>query len=183
LNVGTFVSGKGQDVLLKAFARIADHHPDLGLVFVGGRDRGVWLEELRTLAKRLAIADRVRFLTDQPQAAVARLMLDATCLAHAALQEAFGLVLIEAGACRLPVVATRTGGIPEIIRPGMDGLLVAPRDVDAMADALDETIRNPDASLARAECFVSRIQERFSLEAMTRAYLDVYASARPQVAA
>ncbi|KAB2970191.1 glycosyltransferase family 4 protein [Zoogloea sp.] len=174
LNVGNYVSRKAQDVLLDAFSQIAPAHPDVGLVLVGGTDRGEWLQLLKDQAVRLGLIDRVRFLENLPQSSVSWLMSKALCLAHSSQQEAFGLVVIEAGACRLPVVAMRVGGIPEIITSASEGLLVDAGDCRGMAQAISDTLSDADASAARADRLHDRVLQNFSDRTMIQGYFDVY---------
>ena len=173
LNIGNFVPGKAQDVLIKAFARVADSIPDLKLVFAGGTaDNDSWLNGLRQLASELNISDRVHFLERIPQRQVADLMRQAICLAHSALDEAFGLVVIEAGACRLPVVATRVGGIPEIISSPEFGWLYEAGDVTGLAEALTAVLHGPEEASRRADKLLQRVQSQFSVGATASGYLD-----------
>ena len=173
LNIGNYVPRKAQNVLLEAFAQIAGRFPDLKLVFAGGIDNGKWLASLHQLVAERGVAERVVFLENIPQRQVADLMRQATCLAHAALDEPFGLVVIEAGACRLPVVATRVGGIPEIIPSDEFGALVEADEVEALAAALDDLLRRPEAAAARARRFQARVFDTFSVAAMTKGYMKV----------
>jgi len=172
LNVGNYVAHKAQNVLIEAFARLAGAHPDLQLVMAGGADNGVWLASLRKLATDLGVSERVYFLESIPQRQVASLMRQAICLAHSSLQESFGLVVIEAGACGLPVVASRVGGIPEIITSSDFGLLVSAGDSAEMASALGAVLQEPQEALHRAQKLQKRVAEVFSVRTMARGYLD-----------
>ena len=174
LNIGNYVPGKAQDVLIKAFAGIADSMPDLKLVFAGGSaENDRWLNGLRQLASELNISDRVYFFESIPQRQVADLMRQAICLAHAALDEAFGLVVIEAGACKLPVVATRVGGIPEIISSPEFGWLYEAGDVAGLAEALTAVLHGPQDASRRADKLLQRVQRQFSVGATASGYLNV----------
>ena len=173
LNIGTYVPGKAQNVLLEAFAQIAGRFPDLQLVFAGGTNNGKWLASLRQLAAERGVGGRVRFLENISQRQVADLMRQATCLAHASLDEAFGLVVIEAGASALPVIATRVGGIPEIIASPEHGVLVDAGDAAAMAAALAAVVGEPVEARRRADRLQERVGKYFSVDAMARGYLDV----------
>lgn len=175
LSVGNYVPRKAQDVLLEGFCRIAPAHPELRLVCVGGTDNGDWLTQLKALAERLGITGRVLFLENLPQGRVAALMRQAACLAHTAHAEPFGLVLIEAGVCAAPIVATRVGGIPEILPSADYGLLFPDGDVAALAAALDAVLRAPQEARARAERFHRRVLDCFSANAMVEGYLRVLA--------
>jgi glycosyltransferase involved in cell wall biosynthesis len=134
LAVGALGRCKGQDVVLEALARIAppaERHRAACAVFVGeGPDR----ERLLAQARRLGIDERVRFVG--PRRDVADLMHAADLFVHAARWEGFGRVVAEAMAAGRPVVATRVGGVPEIVADGVTGRLVEPDRPDALAAAL-----------------------------------------------
>lgn len=173
LNVGNYVANKAQNILLEAFARIVSNYPDVGLVMVGGTDRGEWLHALKEQAIRLGLTEKVRFLENLPQSGVSWLMSNALCLAHTARNEAFGLVVIEAAACGAPVVASRVGGIPEIIPSEEFGLLVESGDVAGFARALDQTLAQPEEATDRAEHLKLRVAAHFSVDSMVEAYAKV----------
>lgn len=170
LNVGNFVPRKGQDVLLEAFALVARKYPELQLVFAGGTDNGTWLENLRKIASEGPTADRVHFLENLTQRQVATLMKHATCFAHAARFEAFGLVLIEAGACGTPLIAPQVGGIPEIISSSDFGLLFENGNAADLAEQIDHLLANPPETRKRAASFQQRVVSDFSVEAMLERY-------------
>lgn len=174
LNVGTFVSNKGQDVLVDAFAQVAAAYPQLNLVFVGGTNNGVWLAGLREQVAAQGLEKRVFFLENQPQRQVAALMQNAVCLAHSSHREGLPIVLIEAGACGLPVVSTRVGGIPEIVESPDQGLLVEAGDPLAMAAALRVVLDSPAEAGRRADTMRAKVTRLFSGDAMTAGYLDAY---------
>lgn len=174
LNVGTFVSNKAQDVLLEAFAQIAPLHPRVNLVFVGGSNTGVWLGALRARAAELGLSERVFFLENQPQRNVAALMQGALCLAHSSHREGLPLVLIEAGACGLPIVSTRVGGIPEIIESAEHGLLVEAANSGALASAIASILESPAEAERRAANLRCRVSDSFSAESMVSGYRRAY---------
>lgn len=175
LNVGNYVPRKGQDVLLKAFAKISEDISELSLICVGGTDNGSWLGELKALAAHLNITNRVILLENQPQSSIAALMKSAICLAHTAHNEPFGLVLIEAGACKTPIIATKVGGIPEIIPSDSYGLCFSDGNIDELASLLLQIINDPKKSNERSSCFHKRIEGFFSTTAMTNCYTKVIA--------
>jgi glycosyltransferase involved in cell wall biosynthesis len=128
LAVGALGRCKGQDLVLDALARIAHA---AHAVFVGeGPDR----EGLLAQARRLGIEERVRFVGTRRD--VADLMHAADLFVHAARWEGFGRVVAEAMAAGRPVVATRVGGVPEIVADGATGRLVEPDRPDALAAAV-----------------------------------------------
>jgi glycosyltransferase involved in cell wall biosynthesis len=130
--------------LLEAFARLRESHPEARLRIVGG---GPELPRLRARARELGLGERVTFLGELPDdGAVRREYLAADVFCLPSLQEGFGIAYLEAMAAGLPVVATRTTAVPEVVPDGEVGLLVPPRDPDALAAALarlldDEPLR------------------------------------------
>ena len=174
LNVGNYIPRKAQDVLLNAFAQVVPDFPNLKVVFAGGTaNNGTWLQHLKELADRLNLGTKVVFLENQSQIRVASLMRSATCLAHTAHNEPFGLVLIEAGACGTPVIATRVGGIPEIIPSSTFGLLCEDGDVRGFANAMISVMQFPKESRNRADSLKNRVLKHFSTDVMLNGYLSV----------
>ena len=135
--VGRLTSWKGQHVFLRAFAR-AFPEPDVRAVVIGSATFGedAYERELRALAERLRIADRVEFtgFVDDVPAELQRLDV----LVHASvLPEPLGQVVVEGMATGLPVVAADAGAPAEYIEDGREGLLYPPGDVEALTDALE----------------------------------------------
>ena len=144
LNVAKFEEKKGQDILIQAFATIADDYSDVNLVLVGAIDKT--LTSLRELCIRNGIEGRVQFFTDIPHHQIAEFYRRATIFVLPSRQEPFGIALLEAGAFGLPVVASRVGGIPEILTDGINGRLVAPDDPAELALCLRSLLDSPAAS-------------------------------------
>ncbi len=132
---------KGLSYLLEAAAILCRNRNDLRFVIMGD---GPLKPELETHADNLGITSSVIFTGWRND--VTRLMwgLDIFCLAS--LWESFGMVLVEAMSRNLPIVATRVDGIPEVVQEGKTGLLVPPRDPQAIADALGRMIRDPESA-------------------------------------
>ena len=135
--VGRLFRSKGQDVLLRAIALLPDA---VRLILVGD---GPARSEYVALSKKLHIAHRCTFIGTVPPENVPRRMARASVTVVPSRDEAFGMVNIESLAVGTPVVATRVGGIPEIIRDGVDGLLVPPDDPTALANAIATVLRAP----------------------------------------
>ena len=150
LHVGRFHRQKGQDVLLHAFQEARREEPRLRLMLAGDGD-----EAPRVLAGELNLEDRVLFPGDV--ADPIRLYAAADMFAFPSRWEAFGIALLEAMASGLPVVATRTGGIPEVV--GADvGQLVEPEKVTPLALALIGLARDED--LRRRRGAAARVRAR-----------------------
>jgi len=168
LSVGALTPQKGQHVLLEALPALLARHPGLTLDVVGepifDADR-TYAESLRTVASGPALEGSVRFLGRRGD--VPELLARATVVVHpAAAPETFGLVPLEAMAAGRPVVATRTGGLPEVVEDSVTGTLVEPGDPSGLSAAVDRLLS--DAALrgrmGREGWRVAR--EHFGLEAM-----------------
>ncbi|MFL5339835.1 MAG: glycosyltransferase [Gemmataceae bacterium] len=167
--VARFHPVKDHATLLKAFARLIASRPDIDLLLAGD---GPLRNDLQQLAATLNIADRVRFLG--VRADVPELLQAADVFALTSLSEAASLTLLEAMASGLPVVVTNVGGNPEIVRDGVDGLLVPRGDAEAAATALARIF--DDAELARqlGASGRQRVRERYRLESTIERYWKLY---------
>lgn len=129
---GNLKMSKGCGDLIEAFAELARSRPDASLVLIGdGPDRA----RLEALAAAAGVAGRVRFTGRRPHAELAAAFREAALVCLASHAEGVPNVLLEAMACGTPVVATRVGGVPEIV-PESAGMLVEPHDKAALAGAL-----------------------------------------------
>jgi glycosyltransferase involved in cell wall biosynthesis len=141
--VGWLLPIKGPVYLLKAMARIWDRRPDIGLVFVG---KGELEESLMAEAFRRGVSDKVKFLGWRDDIPEIMQILDVFVLPS--LNEGMGRVLVEAMAAGKPIVASDTGGIPDLIIDGYNGLLVPPRDSSRLTEAitmlLEDTLRREE---------------------------------------
>ncbi|MCD4812143.1 glycosyltransferase family 4 protein [bacterium] len=88
--------------------------------------------------------------------------------------EPFGLVLIEAMARGIPVVATQAGGVPDIVTHGETGLLVPPRDPEALAEAINDLVCHPTKRMQMGETARAQVKEKFSRETMIKKYQEFY---------
>jgi glycosyltransferase involved in cell wall biosynthesis len=133
LCVSRLIPRKAVNVILDAIA-VSDS-PDLRLIIAGGGPRTA---ALIAQAKRLKIDDRIKFLGEiTDRALLVANYQQADFLVHPTLTESFSMTLLEAMSCGLPVIACDVGGVPELVEHEINGLLVAPDDVHALADAID----------------------------------------------
>ena len=156
LFVGRLDERKGFPIAVEAFGALAQTHPDLHLVVVGDGPQRAAVDTLPT-----ALRARVTMLGSVPNAEVPPIY--AACdlyVGPATGGESFGLVLVEAMAAGVPVVASDIPGYDEVITDDVDGLLVPPRDATALAAAAGRVLDNParrarlaEAGRARAEAF------------------------------
>ena len=159
--VGRLTPWKGHLTLLEAVAAVAGGRPRVRLLVVG--EVAFWEhsyeEELRAHAARLGIADRVLWLGFRDDIPDILRLCDVFVLPS--VDEPFGRAIIEAMAVARPVVATRSGGVPEIVVDGETGLLVAPQDAAALADALRVLLSDPGRAGQMGERGMARAHERF----------------------
>jgi glycosyltransferase involved in cell wall biosynthesis len=161
MTVGSLKPIKGADVLLRAVAPLMREQPRLRLVLVGdGPDRG----SLERQARELSIADRVSFLG--LRADVDRLLRAADALVLPSRSEALPTVLLEAMAAGLPVVATRVGGVPEIVDEDRSGLMVPPEDASALGGALARIASDPALRRSLGQRGRAVVESRFRVETM-----------------
>ncbi len=138
--VGRFFPSKGQDVLLRALARLAETHRSVSLELIGD---GPAREECERLARQLRVEDHCTFTGALAHPEVLRRMAGAVATVVPSRSEAFGLVNIESMAVGTPVVASAVGGIVEIVRDGLDGFLVPPEAPEALAAKLGRLLSEP----------------------------------------
>jgi glycosyltransferase involved in cell wall biosynthesis len=178
LHVARLVEKKGTAYLLEAFAKIAAQHPRAELVVIGA---GPLASGLQQRAASLGIGARVRWLGAQPHAVVREwlrrtaVLCLPSCTAANGDSEGLGLVLLEAAASGVPVVATRHGGIPEAVEDGGTGYLVPERDASALGAALDALLAG-DSLRTRMGCAARwLVRERFDLRRQTERLEQLYA--------
>jgi glycosyltransferase involved in cell wall biosynthesis len=163
---------KGPDVLLAAFHLLAADFPELVLHFVGD---GPMRAALAARTDALHLSDRVYFHGRLAPAEAIAMLRRAQVACLPSRREAFGLAVIEAMATRTPVVATRAGGIVEIIRDGVDGLLVAPEQPDALAAALRRVLTDAPLRGALAAEGERRVAAHFTASRFIDEYRALFA--------
>lgn len=178
LYIGTIEPRKNLSRLVSAFARISDRHPKLLLVLAGAK--GWMYDDLLDTVGKLKLESRVVFTGFVQEEEKPFLLAAAKAFVYPSLYEGFGIPVLEALACGVPTVTSRTSSIPEVA--GQAALLVDPLDVDAMACALervlsDDTVRQQlrQESLLQAAKF-SWTQ---TAELTLMAYIDVFSGPKP----
>jgi glycosyltransferase involved in cell wall biosynthesis len=158
LTVGRLAWEKGHTYLLQAAPTIIAAHPEVRFVFAGD---GPWREVLEEEAHRRGVADHVVFLGFR--ADIGAVMEAADVVVHPTLTEAFSSVIIEALALERPLVVTDVGGAREQVDSGETGILVPPRDPQALARAVTELLGDPDRARSMGVEARRRVVARFSL--------------------
>jgi phosphatidylinositol alpha-mannosyltransferase len=170
LFVGRVEPRKGAMYLMRAYARIKERHPDTRLIIAG---RGPEIGDLRRFAHGHKIAD-VLFAGRVSDEDKARFYKTADVfVAPSTGQESFGIVLLEAMAAGRPVVASDIHGYKRVVQRNVSGLLVEPKDPDALADALERLIADPDRRRGLGEAGAKRAHD-FDWQHVTGELLRVY---------
>jgi glycosyltransferase involved in cell wall biosynthesis len=204
LFVGRVSPEKGVHTLVEAMTEVVRRVPDARLDVLGGRsqlargylvdlsddphvrslgrfyrgdDRGVYARELEAAVAASGLAQHVTFHDAVPYEEVSRFYRQAAVVVNPSLSESFGRSLIEAMAYAVPVVATRVGGMPEIIDHGREGLLVAPEDAAGLAGAIVRVLSSPVAAAEMGRAGRSTVEERYTWDFIAARATDVYSEA------
>ena len=170
VTVARLIAHKGQDVTLRALAALADEEPELRYAIVGS---GSYRDTLHALAAELGIAHRVRFLENVPDADLPALYNAAAMYVGPSRNvdvhiEGFGISFVEASACGIPVIAGRSGGVPDAVTDGVTGLLVDAESPDAVASAVRRLLRDPELARRLGAGGRNAAEEYFNWDRVTR---------------
>ncbi len=167
--IGRLHPQKDFGTLLAAVAQLRRQVPDAHLLLVGD---GELREELVNHARSLGLGDCVTFAGHRTHIPEILAAIDVFTLTS--LWEGLPNVILEAMAAGLPVVATRVGGVPEVVVAGETGLLVPPRDPDALSRAIVTLLRDPALRQTMGRAGQERVRHRFSVEQMVRRTESLY---------
>jgi len=174
---------KGHAFVLPAFARVAQGCPHAVLVLAGD---GVLRPRIEAEARRLGVADRVRFLGLVPRDEIPGILQAADAVVHASLREGLARVLPQAGLCRQPAVTYDVGGAREVVRDGENGLLLPPpapgqapsSAAGPLAEAMDRLASDPAGARQMGERWPKEVLRRFDYRPATDEIMRVYDLAR-----
>lgn len=170
LAVGRFEEAKDYPTMIAAFARLAPERRDTCLLLVG---TGSLQPEVERLVRDAGLADRVRFLGVRRD--VPELMSAADGYVLSSAWEGMPVVLLEAAATELPVVATRVGGIPEVVEDGVSGVLVPPGDPAALAGAVHRVEGlSPEARAAMGRHGRARVEREYGVVGVMDRWERIY---------
>jgi len=167
LCVAALEDHKGHETLLSAWERFAAQHPRAHLLLAG---TGALRNALELRSGSLPRVRLLGFRDDIPD-----LLAAADVFVLTSHQEGLGTAVMDAMICGLPVVATRAGGIPELINDEMDGLLAPVRDAVAVAERLERLLVDPALRIRLGTAARSTAERRFLASAMVDAYVGLYA--------
>ncbi len=177
LAVGRLVPFKGHKKLIEAVSAVEEQGHNVELNIIGG---GPLRDELETQAK--ASLKKYKFWGPQPHDKVLSLMRQSDVFCHSSMHmengqtEAFGLVLLEAQWAGLPVVAFRSGGVPEAMEEGKTGFLVEEGDTAGFAAAICDLIKNQDMLKAMSTAAPAFVKDNFDNRKQAEKLEDIYAS-------
>ena len=168
---------KGMEVFLDAAARLVPDWPCAQFLVIGD---GPLRRPLERQAERLGVGDRVHFLGFRSDGRALIANLDV--LAISSHRDGSPLAIVEAMTAGVPVVATETGGIPDQVRDGVDGLLVEPGDAGALASALESLLRDEDRIRSMGAAARRRAEVEFGYALMVDRIERIYSSAAARAA-
>ena len=177
LSVARLVEKKGLSNLLAAADILRRRGRVFDVEIIGS---GPQREVLKAQAKRLGLADRIRLPGAQAHGAVclayrqASIFVLPSVIASNGDRDGIPNVLLEAMASGVPIVSTPVSGIPELIEPGVDGLLVPPNDPTALAEAIDKLLASQELRESLARAARSKIESSFSLDASAERLLAIF---------
>jgi glycosyltransferase involved in cell wall biosynthesis len=178
---GRLIPGKGADHLIRAVARSRDRVQVWLYIAGDGPER----ERLASLARELGIADRVEFLGVLGDVRELWRQCDVAAFPSDQFIDSFGIAALEAMACGKPVVATRNGGVPEVVLDQVSGIIVTPGDVERLADALIAYGEDADMRARHGKGARARALAEFDIERCAAEYLALFSSLagrRPRLA-
>jgi glycogen(starch) synthase len=172
LGLGRMVPEKGFDVAVQAFGSVLQRRPDARMILAGD---GPARPELQRLTARLGLTDSVELRGwVQPEAVPALLNEAGVVVVPSRWREPFPLTAIEAAQMGRPVVASRTGGLPESVVDGRTGVLVEPDDPAALAEALLALLEHPEQTVRMGQAARARALDLYALQRCTDAYDQLY---------
>ena len=171
LTVGYLIRRKAHKYVLQAFARLTKYYPNLEYVIIGdGPER----KNLLALVKKLGLQSKVQFLGMRSHNEVISYMRKCRVFVLPSWDEAFGVVYVEAMAHGKPVIACRGEGPEDFIEHGKTGMLVKPRDVNSLVEALDFLLSHPEKAKAMGERARKLVLENFTWEKNAEKTISVY---------
>lgn len=168
VSIARFEKVKGLDTLIKAAARVIGEYPNVKFTLVGG---GSMKRELQDLVKNLKLEENVKLLDYTPE--VDKILSEASLMILPSIYEPFGMAAAEALAAGLPVIASRTGGLKEIIAEGLNGLLFQPGNWRALAEKIILLLKNSEMR-KRMRNAARKSARRFSPEHIALHYTQAY---------
>jgi glycogen(starch) synthase len=170
---GRLVYEKGVQHLLHAVPELRRRHPGLRVVIAGD---GPQRAELEATAGHLGLHHEVSFTGFVPARGLSSTMASTDAMVVPSIYEPFGLVALEAAAAGAPLAVSETGGLAEIVEPGVTGLRFPVRDAGALTESVSSLISDRDAARAMADAARTMVRERYGWDDVAVATAGVYAN-------
>jgi glycosyltransferase involved in cell wall biosynthesis len=178
--VGRLEPVKGLDIALQALVLLRRQAEFAGRCFVRldviGPDDTPWAQQMREQVQALGLGSQVQFLGSRSD--VAQLLSQMDAVIAPSRREALPLALMEACAAGRPALAARVGGVPEIVEDQVSGLLVAPEDPVALAQAMGQLLRQPELVQIWGQAARQRYEQHFTLASMLQGVVGQYLAAQ-----
>jgi len=175
LTVANLIKLKGISYLIQALPKIIEKVPNLVCLIIG---KGEERESLEKLVKELSLENYVKFLGPKSHKKVFEYMSVADAFVLPSINEAFGVVYIEAMAHKVPVIGCLGQGIEDIVENGKSGILVRPKNVEDLENALIKLLTDEDFAHTIGQAGRKIVEERFTWERRVRELMEVYSSLR-----
>jgi len=169
VHIARFHPVKDHVTLLKAFQQVAEIFNDVDLLLVGD---GPSRNDMEEFVRELHLQNRVRFLGIRQD--IPAILRASKVFVLTSLSEGAPLTMLEAMAAGLPVVVTAAGGMPEIVREGVDGLLTPRGDDQAIAAALSRLLGDPKMASTMGSAGTQRVRDSYSIDRTVKRYYDLY---------
>ncbi len=173
LYFGRIEHEKGIDIMLKSFANVRPKFPDLKLHIIG---EGNYLDYSKKLSKELNINSRTIFYGWKEKQEIQKIMEGCDLCVLPSRIESFGLTIAEAMAAAMPLISTKAGAIPEILKDGETGTLVPSEDIEALKKAIIYALENRDEMWNKAKTARKIVKENFSWDLTAKKHIEIYKS-------
>lgn len=168
--VGQFTPRKGVPLLLAAMRRVWASFPEARLLLAGasGSSLALIAPEAGRFPQRTAV------MADFDEKDKPGIFAACDVLVLPSAEESFGIVFLEAWACRKPVIGLKAGAIPSVVADGVDGLLVAPDDVDDLARAICQALARPELQVQLGQAGYQKVRQNYTWDIVTDRFRQVY---------
>lgn len=163
------IQRKGHRYLLEAAPAILEQCPGARFLFFG---KGPLRQELEELSAKAGLRDKVLFAGFRQD--LQRIVPCLDLVVHPALMEGLGVSLLQAAATAVPIVGAKAGGIPEIVRDGINGYLVPPGNAEALVEPIVSLLQDRQLAASFGSAGQQIVQEFFSIPAMVAGNLNIY---------
>lgn len=168
---------KGHEVFIRSACQVKAKYPHIHFVIIGGapfEDDNFFIE-MRNLTKKLNLEKTVHFIGELPNTDIPKVLDSLKVLVVPSLiREGFGLVIAEAMARKIPVIGSKIGAIPEVIKDIETGLLVPPKNPEALAKAMIFILSNPQKAKEMGEAGRRRVEKNFTIGIMAHKYEKLF---------